>query len=448
MTALSESEVVRIWQRQLLKKTELITETGESVAIIYPGRANDDRGADFRDAVIARGDKLVKGDIEVHVRTSDWQAHRHHRDTAYNRVILHVVMWHNDGQVTRLQNGGSIPVLALHRYLEMPADRESNLPDSPDTFRTPCLRSDGQLSADSITEILDRAGDERFLIKAAGFQTDLAQMGAGQSLYQKIMGALGYSKNKLPFMELAGRVPLRTLDSVAHSGVSDEECLARQQALLLGTAGLLSCQQQDRWRVGTLGEQWIERLVELWGYCCDTEAMPPDAWHLFKVRPNNSPVRRLVAMSYLLLRYRKRGIFNGLVDMIMDVPLDRGYQELERGLLVTTDCCWTGNAALLGCRRAADIIVNVLLPFTFAWGQFSSRPELGEKALAFYQCYPRLGVNSIERHMKGQLGLYGRLVDSARRQQGLIHIYQTLCTQGGCSSCPLGQSQVRDHVYV
>ena len=56
---LLESQVIEIWQRLLLDRTELITEGGEPIKIVYPGRINDDRGADFRDAVIAtsRGDR-------------------------------------------------------------------------------------------------------------------------------------------------------------------------------------------------------------------------------------------------------------------------------------------------------------------------------------------------------------------------------------------------------
>ena len=70
----------------------MVTEEGERLKIIYPGRVNDDHGADFRDAVIATSQGLIKGDIEVHVSSSDWQAHQHHRDPVYNRVVLHVVM--------------------------------------------------------------------------------------------------------------------------------------------------------------------------------------------------------------------------------------------------------------------------------------------------------------------------------------------------------------------
>ena len=89
----SESHIIKVWQYQLLDRTGLVTEGGELIGIVYPGRINDDQGADFRDAVIATSRGLMKGDIEVHVKSSDWQDHRHHRNAIYNRVILHVVMW-------------------------------------------------------------------------------------------------------------------------------------------------------------------------------------------------------------------------------------------------------------------------------------------------------------------------------------------------------------------
>ncbi len=100
---LRESQIVQIWQRQLFDRTGLVTEDGRPLEIIYPGRINDDRGADFRDAVITTNRELTKGDIEIHVRSSYWQEHGHDNDAAYNRVILHVVMWHDTKQATILQ---------------------------------------------------------------------------------------------------------------------------------------------------------------------------------------------------------------------------------------------------------------------------------------------------------------------------------------------------------
>ena len=86
--------VVAIWQNQLPARTDLLTEEGEPIKIIYPGRINDDRGADLLDAVIITSQGLIKGDIEIHVKSSDWRAHRHHQDPTYNRAILHVVTCH------------------------------------------------------------------------------------------------------------------------------------------------------------------------------------------------------------------------------------------------------------------------------------------------------------------------------------------------------------------
>ena len=31
------------------------------------------------------------GDVEIHLKSSEWYAHRHHEDEYYDAVILHVV---------------------------------------------------------------------------------------------------------------------------------------------------------------------------------------------------------------------------------------------------------------------------------------------------------------------------------------------------------------------
>ncbi len=446
---LPESQVIKIWQCQLLDRTELTTEGGEPIEIIYPGRINDDQGADFRDAVIATRGKLIKGDIEVHVKSSGWQAHQHHRDPVYNRVILHVVMWPDTEMAANLQNGENIPTLALHKYIKSPISQWAGGEYHLASLGMPCSGAAERLTAGIMAEFLDNAGEARFLAKAAWFQSDLAQTGASQSLYQGIMGALGYSKNKLPMLKLAHRLPLQILESITQGKISNEECLAQQQARLLGTAGLLPSQCPN-WHCEN-DDKWIDKLERLWASSHLTEAMSRGAWHLFKVRPNNSPVRRIVAMSYLILRYRQKGILKEIINMVNEVHVNKGHRRLEKGLQVTANGYWAShfdfgsgnrlrNPTLVGSRRAADIIVNVLLPFTLAWGRLNSQPELEKKALDLYRCYPRLTVNTVERHMMNQLGLSSRLVNSAQRQQGLIHIYNTLCTQGRCNSCPLKQS--------
>ncbi|MBI4181050.1 MAG: DUF2851 family protein [Chloroflexi bacterium] len=445
--AISESYLSKIWQHQLLDKTELRTEDGELVAIIYPGRINDDHGADFRDAVITTSRGLIKGDVELHIKSSGWREHRHHQDVAYNRVILHVVMWHNAKTVTKLQNGQDVPILALNKYLNNPLSQKLNSASSRTILQMPCLQIGRRPTTNTITRLLESAGKARFLAKAARFQTDLTQIRASQSLYQGIMGALGYSKNKLPMLKLAHILPLHLLESMTGSEKSDEECLIYQQSLLLGTAGLLLSQCPERYQRGQLADRWLDKLESIWASFQGTEVMSYHDWHLFKVRPNNSPLRRLVAMSYLLLRYRQEGILDAVVNLVKEAPANHGHRHLGEGLAVTTDDYWANHfdfssgrresPTLLGSGRVADITVNVLLPFTFAWGQFIYQTDLAGKAIDLYRSYPRLPTNSVEKHMTEQLSLSSSLVNSAQRQQGLIHIYNNWCTQGRCDCCRL-----------
>jgi len=444
--SLHESQIINLWRYLLLKETELTAEDGMPIKIIYPGRINDDQGADFRDAVMVTKQGLVIGDIEIHVKSSDWQAHRHHLDPQYNRVILHVVMKHDRKTATYLENGRSIPTLALDKYIEGAIP----LVDPRTVSNTPCSYCCDSLTPDIIAEFLDSAGKQRFSTKADKFEANIAQVGANQSLYQGIMGALGYYKNRHPFMELAKRLPIRLLESISEGKISDEECLIRQQALILGTAGLLPSQRHN-WHQDRLDDEWLGTLEKLWTSFHPIEAMSPNSWHLFRVRPSNFPVRRLIAMSYLVLRYRRKGILEEMVNIIKETPLNKGHRRLEAALVVITDGYWVShfdfgsssrieNPSLLGRNRAADIVVNVLLPFVFVWGKLNSQPELSRKAFALYYNYPKLSVNTVERHMIKQIGLDSSLANSAQRQQGLIHIYNTLCTQGKCDYCPLGNA--------
>jgi len=175
-------------------------------------------------------------------------------------------------------------------------------------------------------------------------------------------------------------------------------------------------------------------------------------WRFFKVRPGNYPSRRIAAMSYLLLYYREEGLVDGLINSLNELAVDGLYRGLEECLLVAADGYWgwyldfglkAGGVvpALLGRERAADIVVNVLLPFAAARGRAEAHPELSEKAFDIYRRYPALAANTIEKHMRRQLGLGRYPVNTACRQQGLLHIYKTRCSQGKCLGCPVSQER-------
>jgi hypothetical protein len=239
---ISEQFLIQVWQR-LPGRADIITEEGELIHLVYPGRENDDRGADLRDAVILSNQGLMKGDIEFHRWSSDWRRHQHHQDPAYNRTILHVVMWRDTGPVTYLQSGEAVPILVLSKHPETATGQQIQTDNPADISSLPCYQAAKSLPIERIDTILDAAGQERFLAKAAAFQDELSRDTPDEVFYRGIMGAMGYAKNKLPFEELARRVPLHRLEAMVQYHLPDDRCLARQQALLLGTAGLLPSQQ-------------------------------------------------------------------------------------------------------------------------------------------------------------------------------------------------------------
>ena len=162
-SAIPESRVAAIWQSPVQNRTDLKTVYNEPVRIIYPGRPNDGRGADIKDAVIATPQGILKGDIEFHVKSSGWRLHGHHEDPAYNSVILHIVRQDDAGRETTLQNGETMPTLALDSYTEAQAGRRVTSAFTP-VFPMACRGK-----PETVTALLDEAGEARLRAKTANF---------------------------------------------------------------------------------------------------------------------------------------------------------------------------------------------------------------------------------------------------------------------------------------
>ena len=79
-----------VWKHKMFLVRPLLTTTGESVEVIDAGLPNANAGPDFFNAKVRIGGTMWVGNIEIHDKASDWYAHGHDKDKAYDNVVLHV----------------------------------------------------------------------------------------------------------------------------------------------------------------------------------------------------------------------------------------------------------------------------------------------------------------------------------------------------------------------
>jgi hypothetical protein len=441
-TKVTEKFVSRIWQRNLV--TNLVTDTGEPFYVICPGRVSNISGCDVQDAVFAINDKIISGNIEVHAKSSQWYSHGHHRDPKYNNVAIHIVWWRDSQSPALLHNGKTVPTICLSSFISSSLDELNLQLSSSRSLLPPCPEAKKRSNVDALNRLLTAAGKERFTAKAKSFGKALAEEEAGQVLFRGIGRALGYAHNTKPCEELTNRLLLSFLEKVK------PDTDAARQAWILGTAGLLPSQRPSL-QHRLIADREIERLEMIWQSNSITETMNEADWCFFRIRPDNLPTRRLIALSHLIARYRKSGLAQGILKQVKKAPPGAEHRWLENGLTVASQGYWGNhfdfgiakkrNSALLGREKASEIVINIILPFICAWGEIASEPKLKKKAAYIYCRYPRLADNELTRYMKQQLLLKSDARLSACQQQGLIHLFKSYCRHRNCAGCPVAFNQ-------
>jgi Protein of unknown function (DUF2851) len=432
---ITERLVSRLWQSHLVRYP--VADTGEWLQIIFPGRVSNNSGCDFKDAVFSINGRMVTGDVEVHIKSSQWYSHGHHQDRKYNNIVLHVV-WQGDNRTpTLLQNGGVIPTICLESFITKTLEELSNLPDNASGS---CPEVGRYSNSDSLNKLLTAAGIKRFKAKTSLFRNALYKEYAGQVIYRGIARAVGYAQNAEPCQELARRIPASKL--IKNSGPIDD---SQRQALLLGYAGLLPSQRRR-----SVKDREAASLEKIWRSAGATRTMKESDWCFFRVRPDNFPTRRLIALSCLIGRYHKSGLLKGILRLLKEQPSETEHLWLESGLVVASYGYWQNHSdfgfstgrtsALIGHEKAAAIVINAVLPFAAAWAELDADLKLKKRAVEIYRRYSGTGDNELTRYMKQLLRLRQDIRLSACQQQGLIHLFNSYCRCRNCSRCPVALS--------
>ena len=419
--------------------------------MLYPGRSSTSAGTDFRGAVLEEeGVGLVIGDVEPHLDERDWRSRGHGTDPRYNGVVLHGVVEVQAGNTT-LQNGNVVPVVSL-------ADM---LGDAPASGPSPYLW--GLLSAcgydqpetpDEMAGILESAGDAWFGGCSAGFRLFLdAEEDPEQVFYSAVLEALGYSQNRQPFLDLAHLAPYRRLEKAVVGAPREERAFAVAETLLkaAGFSPESSAGQVDG---------------------IHPRPGPQLRWNTFRVRPQNHPRNRIMAVSQLLDRYlpvdsathldlgpaegghRGHGVGKGLLKGFSEImecggegASDESCRHLLDALMVRPSGKVDASArGSIGRGRAGDIAVNVVLPFHHALAEYRGDDGSAIRCIQMFRRFPKLQPNEVTREMEEQLcrhltapavdimhgGPQGKrrsFAGCAREQQGFLHLHHLITSQ-------------------
>lgn len=433
----SERHLQCLWFDSRYRPAAFTLAGGETLTVLDPGEWNLESGPDFLNAtlLIEPGKRQLRGDVEIHIHSSDWDNHCHKADPAYANVVAHVTWFPGPPprtlptSVYTLSLSG--PVLSNPRLslddIDLKAYPHAVLPVTPRPCET-FLRSSPNLPL----AVLAAAGQFRLRAKAGRINARLEQTGdRHQVFYEEVMAALGYKHNQTPFRLLAHLLPAASL------GVSRETAFAR----LLGSARLLplpeTAPDED-------GQRFIRTLWDLW-WKDAAEPLPDEVnWRTHNLRPQNSPVRRLAAAAAL---------FSGMSDILHD--LDRLTRETgalwhdRAHACFDTRCEWpfweqrlafasapgaTPATSLLGASRLAAILTNVAIPFYAAEGTLP-RGVLEHLPPEDLSAPMRLTAT----HLLGRDHNPALYSGSGLLQQGLLQIHLDFCLNAkpGCDACPL-----------
>ena len=252
---IDEAFVQKLWNEKRFFDTQMEAIDRRTIRVLKPGIWNHNEGPDFMHAEIEIDGRLQIGDVEIHVRSSEWYAHKHHLNSRYNRVILHAVFFNDDFNLRmRLQNGKRIPTLELLKWIAV--DTGDLYDDPEDTTAEGLCRVTGKpLNMEVLKGVFESLGRERFLEKVESMRLLRTRLDFEQLLYEGIMEALGYARNSKAMRELAQHVPFADLAQKSELEI---------QAILFGVAGLLPSQREKPLPIAVTNDPSIVALEEAW----------------------------------------------------------------------------------------------------------------------------------------------------------------------------------------
>ena len=361
-----------IWKLKLFNTLNLQTTSRETLEVVNSGTHNTDSGPDFFNARLKLNSIVWAGNIEVHLKSSDWAKHQHQFDKAYDNIILHVV-YSADIPLYR-SSGELIPTLELKdKIAQKHYEQYLQFKESKDWI--PCEKQISKVSSLVINTTIDRLVLERLERKTVSIVNDLKLNNNNweEIFYQHLARNFGFKVNAVPFEMLAKSLPHTTLAKHKNS-------IPQLEALLFGQAGFLDKHVEDDY-LRTLQNEYIFLKHKF-------KLTPIDAhlWKFLRLRPVNFPTIRLAQFANLI--FNAVSLFSKMIEsdtieslkMLIDADVSEYWKEHY-----VFDKKSKHKTKHLGEESINNIIINTIVPFLFIYGKHKNDEKYIDRALRFLE---------------------------------------------------------------
>lgn len=416
-----------IWLHQYFNKTELVTEQLQQLQIVQPGILNKNQGPDFINAaIIVDGIKLY-GSIELHVKTSLWQKHKHSTDDNYKNVILHVV-WKNDVAIHTLNP--ALPVLVLENIVaKVLLQKYQQLMDADK--RLPCSNYLPVLHELSWVAFKEKLLVERLQEKYAGIAELLVQTNYHweEVFWYKLAYNFGLKVNAALFEAVAKTISINIL-------AKHKNQLQQLEALLLGQANLL----QDDCNI--IQDKYYSLLKKEYHFLKTKYALQKvhEQPMFLRMRPAAFPTIRLAQLAMLI---------HNSTHLFSIIKETETVNDLRKLLNVTASDYWHYHYTFkevsaykekqLGNQMMDSIIINTIVPVVFAYGVYYNNQSLKDKAVQWLQHIKAENNSILQLYLK-----YHVKNSSAADSQALLYLYKNYCTPKQCLQCAVGNAILKN----
>ncbi len=422
-----------VWKHRLYNPAGLRTGDGRTVEVIDPGLPNTDAGPDFFNAKVKIGGTLWVGNVEIHDRASDWRAHGHDRDGAYDNVVLHVV-GAADAQATD-SRGRAVAQMQLG----VPADVAANYAAlaSADAF-PPCGGIIARLPRLTVSSWMAALHTERLERKTADIARRARLLNGSweDACFVTLARNYGFGVNADAFEAWAMALPLP-------AAARHRDDLTLTEALFLGQAGLLDDDAvPPRHRDEARRDGYLARLQAEYAFLAHKFGLKPmdrRLWRFLRLRPQNFPHIRIAQLAVLYHEGR-----TGLSRLVECASAD----DVRRLMATRVTPYWQthytfGAASPASAKALSDrsldlIVINTAVPMMFAYGRHTMNEALCDRACAM--------LESLKPEANSVVSAWSRCglrAMTAADSQALVQLKREYCDRRDCLRCRFGYEYLK-----